>query len=77
MRGLDVKQWGLLDWIAGVSFAIAAVIPAFNAALKDAPAVADKMPTFLARALQGTSDACRGSPQAPKGAPLGAARGRT
>jgi hypothetical protein len=47
LRGLDVKQWGLLDWIGVASFVIAALIPALNAALKDAPAVADKMPPFL------------------------------
>lgn len=51
MRGLDIKNWSLWDWIGGASLVLAALVLALNAALKDAPALASKLPDFLGSSL--------------------------
>ena len=47
MRGLDIKNWGLWEWIAAASVFLAALIVALDAGLKDAPALAAEMPALL------------------------------
>ena len=47
MNGLDLKTWKLWDWIGAAVLFVAAIIPALNTALKDAPAVTSYMPGLL------------------------------
>src|SRR5438552_2896109 len=51
MRGLDTTKWSLWDWIGAASLLLAALVLAFNGALKDAPAFASKLPDFLSTSL--------------------------
>jgi hypothetical protein len=47
MRGLDIKNWGLWDWIGAACLVVAALILALDAALEDAPTLAAMMPAFF------------------------------
>ena len=42
MKGLDMREWSLLDWVGVVLFALSVFVPALNALLKDAPAAAER-----------------------------------
>ena len=47
MKGINIKEWSLLDWTGALCFVAGALIPAINAALKDAPEISAKAPAFL------------------------------
>jgi hypothetical protein len=47
MKGIDVRAWSFLDWTGALCFAAGALIPAINAALKDLPDIASRMPAFF------------------------------
>ena len=44
MRGLDVREWKALDWAGAAGLIAAALVPAINAGLRDAPALASQVP---------------------------------
>src|SRR5438876_11648081 len=47
MKGLNIREWSFLDWTGALCFAASALIPAINAAVKDAPDIASKVPAFF------------------------------
>ncbi len=47
MRGLDVREWKALDWAGAAGLIAAALVPAINAGLKDAPALASQVPVSV------------------------------
>jgi len=47
MRGLDVREWKALDWAGAAGLIAAALVPAINAGLKYAPALASQVPVSV------------------------------